>query len=605
MLEKNMELELVIEDMAVDGAGIGKVDGVAFFVKDAVIGDRVLIKIMKMKKRYGYGRLLEVLEPSSCRIEPRCEYYRQCGGCQIQAMNYVQQLEFKKKKVRDNLERIGGFSLRDKITSNEQGILFHPIIGMEEPFFYRNKAQFPIGTDKDGRIVTGFYAARSHQIIPNRKCYLGVEVNEKILNMVISFMEEYHIPAYNEISGKGLVRHVLVRYGFATKEIMVCLVVNGRKIPHVEKLVERLKSLTGMTSITLNVNEENTNVILGNEIICLWGQAYITDYIGSIKYQISPLSFYQVNPVQTRKLYETALNYAGLTGTEIVWDLYCGIGTISLFLAQKARHVYGVEVVEDAIADARNNAKCNGIENVTFFVGRAEEVLPEFYEKAMQQLDKKLLTGCCEEMQENGQTVLPEENKGNAGERSEGMLHPDVIVVDPPRKGCDEKCLETILKMKPERVVYVSCDPATLARDLKYLCREEYELRQVQPVDMFPQSVHTETVVMLSHKKPDSVINVKVEFGEGEGKVPLDNIAKRAEAYKPKERVTYKMIKEYIEAKYGFKVYTAYIAEVKRELGLPMYDAPNAVEELKQPRKHPTAEKVEAIKDALKHFEVI
>ena len=273
MLEKNMELELVIEDMAVDGAGIGKVDGVAFFVKDAVIGDRVLIKIMKMKKRYGYGRLLEVLEPSSCRIEPRCEYYRQCGGCQIQAMNYVQQLEFKKKKVRDNLERIGGFSLRDKITSNEQGILFHPIIGMEEPFFYRNKAQFPIGTDKDGRIVTGFYAARSHQIIPNRKCYLGVEVNEKILNMVISFMEEYHIPAYNEISGKGLVRHVLVRYGFATKEIMVCLVVNGRKIPHVEKLVERLKSLTGMTSITLNVNEENTNVILGNVISCLGGQA--------------------------------------------------------------------------------------------------------------------------------------------------------------------------------------------------------------------------------------------------------------------------------------------------------------------------------------------
>ena len=500
MFEKNMELELVIEDLAVDGAGIGKVDGVAFFVKDAVMGDRVLIKIMKMKKRYGYGRLLEVLEPSSCRIEPRCEYYRQCGGCQIQAMNYGQQLEFKEKKVRDNLERIGGFSFSDKITSNEQGILFHPIIGMEEPFFYRNKAQFPIGTDKDGRIVTGFYAARSHQIIPNRKCYLGVEANEKILDIVISFMEKYHVSAYNEISGKGLVRHVLVRYGFTTKEIMVCLVVNGRKIPHVEKLVERLKSLTGMTSITLNVNEKNTNVILGKEIICLWGQAYITDYIGSIKYQISPLSFYQVNPVQTRKLYETALNYAGLTGAEIVWDLYCGIGTISLFLAQKARHVYGVEVVEDAIADARNNAKCNGIENVTFFVGGAEEVLPEFYEKAMQQQDKRLMTGYCEETQENGRTILAEENKGNAGERSEGMLHPDVIVVDPPRKGCDEKCLETILKMKPERVVYVSCDPATLARDLKYLCGEEYELREVQPVDMFPQSVHVETVVCLTHR---------------------------------------------------------------------------------------------------------
>lgn len=592
MFEKNMELELVIEDMAVDGAGIGKVDGVAFFVKDAVIGDRVLIKIMKMKKRYGYGRLLEVLEPSSCRIEPRCEYYRQCGGCQIQAMNYVQQLEFKKKKVRDNLERIGGFSLRDKITSNEQGILFHPIIGMEEPFFYRNKAQFPIGTDKDGRIVTGFYAARSHQIIPNRKCYLGVEVNEKILNMVISFMEEYHIPAYNEISGKGLVRHVLVRYGFATKEIMVCLVVNGRKIPHVEKLVERLKSLTGMTSITLNVNEENTNVILGNEIICLWGQAYITDYIGSIKYQISPLSFYQVNPVQTRKLYETALNYAGLTGTEIVWDLYCGIGTISLFLAQKARHVYGVEVVEDAIADARNNAKCNGIENVTFFVGRAEEVLPEFYEKAMQQLDKKLLPGCCEEMQENGQTVLPEENKGNAGERSEGMLHPDVIVVDPPRKGCDEKCLETILKMKPERVVYVSCDPATLARDLKYLCREEYELRQVQPVDMFPQSVHVETVCLLSKLHSDQHIEVELQMDE------LDLTAAESKA-------TYEEIKDYVLEHTGLKVSSLYIAQVKEKCGIierANYNLPKS-ENSRQPKCPPEKEK--AIRDALEHFRMI
>lgn len=469
MFEKNMELELLVEDMAVDGAGIGKVDGVAFFVKDAVIGDRILIKIIKMKKRYGYGRLLKVLEPSPCRVQPRCEYYRQCGGCQIQAVNYMQQLEFKEKKVRDNLERIGGFQVTDKISSHKQGILFHPIIGMEEPFFYRNKAQFPIGTDKDGRIVAGFYAARSHQIIPNRKCYLGVEVNERILDIVISFMEEYHIPAYNEVSGKGLVRHVLVRFGSATKEIMVCLVVNGRKIPHVEKLVERLRTLTGMTSITLNVNEKNTNVILGDEIICLWGQKYITDYIGSIKYQISPLSFYQVNPVQTRKLYETALAYAGLTGTEIVWDLYCGIGTISLFLAQKAKHVYGVEVVEDAIADARNNAKCNEMENVTFFVGKAEEVLPEV-------------------------------NKGNLGEQAEEMLHPDVIVVDPPRKGCDGKCLDTILKMKPERVVYVSCDPATLARDLKYLCGEGYELREVQPVDMFPQSVHVESICLLHRK---------------------------------------------------------------------------------------------------------
>ena len=293
----------------------------------------------------------------------------------------------------------------------------------------------------------------------------------------------------------------------------------------------------------------------------------------AVAYHISPQSFYQVNPVQTEKLYSLALDYAGLTGKETVWDLYCGIGTISLFLAQKAGKVYGVEIVPQAIEDAKNNAALNGINNAEFFVGKAEEVLPAFYEK------KK--------------------------DTDADMLHPDVIVVDPPRKGCDGVCLETMLKMQPERIVYVSCDSATLARDLKVLCEGGYELCKVRAVDQFGNTTHVETVVLLSHKKPDGHINVKVEFGEGEGKVPLDNIAKRAESYKPKERVTYKMIKEYIEAKYGFKVHTAYIAEVKRDLGLPMYDAPNAVEELKQPRKHPTAEKVEAIKDALKHFEVI
>ena len=308
-------------------------------------------------------------------------------------------------------------------------------------------------------------------------------------------------------------------------------------------------------------------MILGDQLRLLWGQSYITDSIGDISYQISPLSFFQVNPIQTEKLYGKALEYAGLTGNETVWDLYCGIGTISLFLAQKAKFVRGVEIVPQAIDNARENAKLNGIENVEFFVGKAEEVLPREYEK-------------------NG-------------------VYADVIVVDPPRKGCDEVLLNTILKMKPERVVYVSCDSATLARDLKVLCAEDYELVRVSTTDMFPQGVHVETVVLLSHKKADSYIHIDVEFGEGEGKIPVDSIAKRAEAYKPKEKVTYKMIKEYIEAKYGFKVHTAYIAEVKRNLGLPMYDAPNAVEELKQPRKHPTPEKVEAIKDALRYFAVI
>ena len=348
---------------------------------------------------------------------------------------------------------------------------------------------------------------------------------------------------------------------------MVCLVINGKDIPLKEQLVEELCRIKGMTSISYSINQEKTNVIMGKEIVNLYGPGYITDNIENVTYQISPLSFYQVNPVQTEKLYGTALEYAGLTGSETVWDLYCGIGTISLFLAQNAKKVYGVEIVPQAIEDARRNAALNHITNAEFFTGKAEEVLPEQYAK----------------------------NK----------VYADVIVVDPPRKGCDQVCLDTILKMAPKRVVYVSCDSSTLARDLRYLADGRYEVEKVRCCDMFGQSCHVETVVLLSHKKADSYIHIDVEFGEGEGKIPVDSIAKRAEAYKPKEKVTYKMIKEYIEAKYGFKVHTAYIAEVKRNLGLPMYDAPNAVEELKQPRKHPTPEKVEAIKDALRYFAVI
>ena len=554
---KNDLVTLEIEDCGIDGEGIGKADGFTVFVKDAVIGDTVTAKIIKAKKNYGYGRLMEVLKPSPYRVEPKCEFARQCGGCQLQALSYDQQLVFKTNKVKGHLERIGGFT----------DIPMEPIIGMDELFHYRNKAQFPVGRNKEGKIVTGFYAGRTHNIIENRDCALGVAENKEVLDRVIAHMEKYGIEPYNEATGKGLVRHVLIRYGYFTKEVMVCLILNGNKLPKEEQLVKSLCEIPGMTSITINVNKKHSNVILGEEIRLLWGQEYITDRIGGISYQISPLSFYQVNPMQTQKLYAKALEYADLHGQETVWDLYCGIGTISLFLAQKAKFVRGVEIVPAAIENAKENAKLNGLENTEFFVGKAEEVLPREYKK-------------------NG-------------------VYADVIVVDPPRKGCDETLLETMIEMNPERIVYVSCDSATLARDLKYLCERGYELRKVCPVDQFGMTVHVETVVLLSHKKPDGHINVKVEFGEGEGKVPLDNIAKRAEEYKPKERVTYKMIKEYIEAKYGFKVHTAYIAEVKRDLGLPMYDAPNAVEKLKQPRKHPTPEKVEAIKDALKHFEVI
>ncbi len=573
MMQKNELVKVKIEDIGVGGEGIGKVDGYTLFIKDAIIGDVVEAKVMKAKKNYGYARLMNVLTPSEDRVEEVvCPMARKCGGCQIQEMKYPAQLAFKESKVRGNLERIG------EVPGELLDQIMHPVVGMDEegmqPFRYRNKAQFPIGTDKDGRVTAGFYAGRTHSIIGNTDCVLGVEVNEEILNCILDFMEEFEIPAYDEVKHKGLVRHVLLRYGFKTDEIMVCLVINGKTIPHCHDLVGRLRQIPGMTSITLSSNTAKTNVIMGDTIRLLWGQEFITDYIGEIKYQISPLSFYQVNPVQTEKLYGLALDYAGLTGNETVWDLYCGIGTISLFLAEKAKQVYGVEIVPQAIDDARNNAKINDITNAEFYVGKAEEVLPEYYKEY--------------EKTHNGETA-----------------HADVIVVDPPRKGCEESLLQTIVDMQPEKVVYVSCDSATLARDVKFLRAKGYELKDVTSVDQFPHTVHIETVVLLSHKKPDGHINVKVEFGEGEGKLPLDNIAKRAEEYKPKERVTYKMIKEYIEAKYGFKVHTAYIAEVKRDLGLPMYDAPNAVEELKQPRKHPTAEKVEAIKDALKHFEVI
>ena len=554
---KNDIVTLKIEDCGIDGEGIGKADGFTVFVKDAVIGDTVRAKIMKAKKNYGYGRLEEIITPSPDRVEPKCQFARQCGGCQLQALSYEKQLEFKTSKVRGHLERIGGFT----------DIPMEKILGMDQPFHYRNKAQFPVGKSKDGRIITGFYAGRTHSIIENRDCALGVTRNKEVLDRVIAHMEKFHIQPYDENTGKGGVRHVLIRYGFFTDEMMVCLIINGEKLPGEEALVKSLCQIPETVSVMVNVNKKRNNVILGEKVRLLWGQPYITDKIGEISYQISPLSFFQVNPYQTGRLYGKALEYAQLSGNETVWDLYCGIGTISLFLAQKAKMVRGVEIIPAAIENAKENARLNGFANTEFFVGKAEEVLPEQFART--------------------------------GERA------DVIVVDPPRKGCDETLLSTIIKMQPDRVVYVSCDSATLARDLKYLCERGYELKKVCPVDMFPNTVSVETVVLLSHKKPDGHINVKVEFGKGEGKVPLDNIAKRAEEYKPKERVTYKMIKEYIEAKYGFKVHTAYIAEVKRDLGLPMYDAPNAVEELKQPRKHPTAEKVEAIKDALKHFEVI
>ena len=458
-MNKNEKIIVKIEDIGVNGEGIGKVDGYTLFVKDAIIGDTVEAVITKPKKNYAYAKMINIIEPSEHRVPAKCPVARQCGGCQIQELSYEAQLDFKNKKVRGNLERIGGFSpeLLDEI--------MEPICGMDEPFYYRNKAQFPIGIDREGKIVTGFYAGRTHQIIPNTDCALGVPVNQKILQNILDYMNENHVTAYNEETGKGLVRHVLIRYGFKTKEIMVCLVINGDNLPHSGKLVDKLTQIEGMTSITYSVNRENTNVIMGKDIGVLWGQGYITDYIGEVKYQISPLSFFQVNPVQTEKLYGLALEYADLKGEETVWDLYCGIGTISLFLAQKAKKVYGVEIVPPAIDDARNNARINAIENAEFFVGKAEEVLPEYY---------------AQYEREHGQKA-----------------YADVIVVDPPRKGCDETLLQTMVQMRPERIVYVSCDSATLARDLKYLCENGYEMTRCRAVDQFPMTTHVEVAIKM------------------------------------------------------------------------------------------------------------
>ena len=542
--KKNDLATVTITDMGHDGEGIGKIDGYTLFVKDTVIGDTAEVKIMKAKKNYAYARLMRLITPSDRRTDPVCPYARQCGGCQIQELKYEEQLRFKEEKIRENLTRIGGFS----------EVPMEPIIGMENPYHYRNKAQFPVGTDKNGNLITGFYAGRTHTIIHNTRCYLGAEQNEEILNYVLEYMRENKISAYNETTGQGLVRHILIRCGFKTGEWMVCLVINGRRLPAAEKLAEKLCRIKGMTSITYSVNMERTNVIMGKEIRPVWGKNYITDYIGEIQYQISPLSFFQVNPVQTERLYGTALEYAGLTGKETVWDLYCGIGTISLFLAQKAKMVYGVEIIPQAIEDAERNAGINGIENAQFYVGKAEEVLPEKYEK-------------------------------------EGV-HADVIVVDPPRKGCDEALIRTMVEMQPEKIVYVSCDPATLARDLKRICEGGYEIRRVRGVDMFPETVHVETVCLLSKLHSDQHIEVEVKMDE------LDLTAAESKA-------TYEEIKKYVLEHTGLKVSNLYIAQVKQKCGIierVNYNLPKS-ENSRQPKCPPEKEK--AIKEALEYFRMI
>ena len=543
-LKKNEVYTMTIEDLGSEGEGIGKIDGFTLFVKDAVIGDEIEVKVIKLKKNYGYGRLMKIIKPSEFRTEPLCPNAKACGGCQLQHLKYEKQLEYKQKKVENLLSRVG------KITDYEMA----PIIGMETPYFYRNKAQFPVGKNKDGQIVTGFYAGRTHSIIDTEKCYIQHPLNETLIHLVKQWMTENNIEPYDETSGRGLVRHILTRIGYVTKEVMVCLVINGDKLPATQTLIDSLKTVEGMTSISININREKTNVILGSKVKTLWGQDYIEDYIGDIKYQISPLSFYQVNPVQTKVLYGKALEFAGLTGNETVWDMYCGIGTISLFLARQAKMVYGVEIVPQAIEDARRNAALNNISNAEFFVGKAEEVVPAAY--------------------------------------AERGLRADVVVVDPPRKGCDAALLDCMAQMAPEKIVYVSCDPATLARDLWILEDKGYKTQKVQCVDMFGQSGHVETVVLLSQQKPDDTIEIDLDLDE------LDATSAELKA-------TYQEIKDYVLKEFGLKVSSLYISQVKRKCGIEVgenYNLPKS-ENARVPQC--PKEKEDAIKAALKYYAMI
>ena len=465
-MNKDQIVDIWIEDMSEDGAGIGKADGYPLFVKDAVVGDHARVKVIKDKKRYAYAKLVEVLEPSPDRVKPLCPVAGPCGGCQLQALSYDAQLAFKHRKVKEHLRRIGGFAVAEE--EGGEGVFVRPVMGMDMPWCYRNKEQFPVGKNKDGKIVTGFYAGRTHSIIDTSDCMLSVPVCESVLFRFKAWMEQYGIEPYDEETGTGLVRHVLIRSSRHFGSSTVCPVINGEELPHSEELVKMLTADPQVISVCYNVNTSRGNVILGEKVVPLHGQPCIIDKIQDRLFKISPLSFYQVNPTQTERLYATVREFCGLTGEEVLWDLYCGIGTISLYLSGGVKQAFGVEIVPAAIEDARMNAEINGVKNVEFICGKAEEVLPEYYAK--------------------------EAAEGRAATA-------DIMIVDPPRKGCDKALLDTMLQMAPKRIIYVSCDSATLARDLKILCEGGYAVQAVQPVDMFPQTVHVETVCCLYRQK--------------------------------------------------------------------------------------------------------
>lgn len=447
-VQKNEYYDVKIESLTHDGLGVARVDGFPVFVANALVGEEINMKVTLVKKTYAFGRAVDYFVTSGERVKPECGIYKQCGGCQVQHLSYEGQLKMKHDTVVNHLKRIGHIE--------DANVL--PTIGMQNPSRYRNKTQVPFGY-ADGKVVAGFYQKRSHEIINMQSCLIQTDISDQIVETMRQLCQELEIDPYNESLNLGVLRHVIVRVGFKTEEIMVTLVTRTHEIPNSVLLIQRLVSkYPKIKSIAQNVNPKVTNVIFGDETRILYGEPYIYDEMNGIRFAISPRSFYQVNPIQTETLYSKAVEYAQLSGNEIVFDAYCGIGTITLFLAQHAKQVYGVEIIPEAIEDAKMNARLNGFENTQFAVGKSEEIIPAWIE--------------------NG-------------------IVPDVIVVDPPRKGCDRSLLDTMLEAAPDRIVYVSCDSSTLARDLRVLIDGGYKLEVVQPVDMFPQTAHIECVAKL------------------------------------------------------------------------------------------------------------
>ena len=570
-MKKDDIVTIEITDFTVEGEGVGKSGTFALFVKDAVPGDTVECRVMKLKKTYGYAKLLRVVKPSEDRIQARCPKARPCGGCQIQELSYQAALSFKTAKVREALRRLGGFKVEDSPETGSQDaasqdtgeslIRVLPCLGMDEPWRYRNKAIVPFGMDRDGKITAGFYAGRTHSIIEFDDCLITPPEFSTIVEAVKEHLTRYHISVYNETAGEGLMRHLLIREGFATGEVLVCLVLNGGSLPKADVLAESLKAALApfnrrLRSFSFNVNRNPGNVVLSPETRTLYGDGFIEDRIGDVRFRISPNSFFQVNPLMTKVLYGKALEFAGLTGRETVWDLYSGIGSISLFLARSAAKVYGVEIVPQAIDDARENAHLNGISNTEFFVGKAEEVLPAWV------------------------NAHPEEKI-------------DVIVTDPPREGCDRQCLDTMLKLAPERIVYVSCNPATLARDLRILADGGYRVEKVQPVDMFPWTGHVETVCLLS-KLYEAKHHISVQIDVDE----LDLTAAESKA-------TYEEIQAWVQEKYDFHVTHLNIAQVKRKHGIIERENYNKAKSPDSKQPECPEEKARAIEAALEHFQMI